>query len=181
MKKKYKRGEMEKILLVGLALGSATLGFGIIPGLGLAYMLFEPQNYHERARIKQLLNRLKRKKFLKIQNNKENVTLTQKGRKYTQKYEIDKIVLTKTKKWDKKWRVIIFDIPESKRNARYALSRKLKNLNCYLLQKSVYIFPYACFNEINIILEYFDVSKYVFYIEAQKINDDRKLRKFFKL
>src|SRR3990167_2211250 len=64
-------------------------------------------------------------------------------------------------KWDKKWRVVIFDIPEKSRMARDALRRKLKELEFRELQKSVFVHPYECKKEIDFIIEFFNLRHYV--------------------
>jgi len=46
------------------------------------------------------------------------------------------------RKWDGKWRIVIFDISEKSRLLRNALRRKLKELGFGMLQQSIYISPY---------------------------------------
>ena len=46
------------------------------------------------------------------------------------------------RKWDGKWRMVIFDIKEKFKLVRKALRDKLKQLGFGMLQKSVYISPY---------------------------------------
>jgi len=48
-----------------------------------------------------------------------------------------------TKPWDKKWRLVVFDIPEKNRLARDALRKKLKELGFAPLQRSTWISPLA--------------------------------------
>lgn len=55
------------------------------------------------------------------------------------------------RKWDGKWRVIIFDIEEVNRNARDGLRKKLKELGFGMIQKSVFISPH---NVIGDMLEF---------------------------
>lgn len=45
------------------------------------------------------------------------------------------------KPWDKKWRVVIFDIPEKERGKRDVLRKKLISLGFGKLQESIYITP----------------------------------------
>lgn len=45
----------------------------------------------------------------------------------------------KNQKWDKKWRVVVFDIPEENRRIRRALRDMLKILEFYPLQRSVWV------------------------------------------
>lgn len=56
------------------------------------------------------------------------------------------------KPWDKKWRVVIFDISERKKWQRDGLRAKLKDLGFGMLQESVWITPFPVANELK---EYF--------------------------
>ncbi len=70
--------------------------------------------------------------------------------------------------WDKKWRLVVFDIPEDKRIPRDHLRRYLKMLGFGKVQRSIWISPY---NFIKIIRKYTDelkLSKYVFQIAADE-------------
>ena len=117
----------------------------------------------------------------KTNNKNEEAVLTQKGEQRILKYKIDDLVLPKRKRWDAIWRVVIFDIPETKRSARNALGRKLKQLGFYTFQKSVYVFPHPCLEEIEVIVSYFNIQKYTHYLEARSINHDTLLKKYFNL
>ena len=79
------------------------------------------------------------------------------------------------------WRMVIFDIPEKRKKARNAINFKLKELGFYPIQKSTFIFPYECKNEIDFIGEHFFARKYISYIIAKYIDDEKKLRKLFNL
>lgn len=75
-------------------------------------------------------------------------------------------VVFRNKKMDGYHRVIIFDIPEDQRKARDILRRKLREFECRQLQKSVYITPYVCDNEINKVAKILQVKKYVTVLEV---------------
>ncbi|MCH7763134.1 MAG: hypothetical protein IIB95_05255, partial [Candidatus Marinimicrobia bacterium] len=62
------------------------------------------------------------------------------------------------------WRIVIFDIPEKRKKARDAINLKLKELGFHPIQKSTFIFPYECRNEIDFVAEHFFVRKYINYI-----------------
>lgn len=47
------------------------------------------------------------------------------------------------KPWDEKWRVVLFDVPESQRTVRQMFRLKLYNLGARMLQSSVWITPHA--------------------------------------
>ncbi|MEK6897112.1 MAG: hypothetical protein AABW93_01130, partial [Nanoarchaeota archaeon] len=90
--------------------------------------------------------------------------------------------IKKQKIWDKSWRVVIFDIPErSGRIARNAMRWKMKNMGFFQLQKSVWVFPYPCEKEIQLISEIYNVNPFVNIITAERIFNDDNLSKYFKI
>ena len=61
----------------------------------------------------------------KIKKKKEvHLRLTEQGKGFINKHR--KSVLRASPAWDKKWRIVIFDIPENERNLRDRLRRYLK-------------------------------------------------------
>ena len=74
--------------------------------------------------------------------------------------------------------MVIFDIPEQHKRARESLRLKLKNLNFYQLQKSVFVFPYHCKNEIEFIAEFFRIKKFITYIEAKVL---KKIKNYYNI
>ena len=64
--------------------------------------------------------------------------ITQKGEQY---FDNTLAPLKENIKWDQKWRLVMFDIPESKRSSRDKLRRALSALGMGILQASVWISP----------------------------------------
>ena len=84
--------------------------------------------------------------------------------------------------WDKKWRIIIFDIPQEMHLARIKLRKKLQSIGCVMLQKSVFVFPYSCHEEVGDICESLQISDYVDILVAESIGSrEQELRKIFEL
>lgn len=52
------------------------------------------------------------------------------------------LLASKRKKWDRKWRVVVFDIKEVSRKTRERFRYKLKEVGFGMLQESVFISPY---------------------------------------
>jgi len=126
---------------------------------------------------------LKRRSLLDIRkkNHQIYIALTAEGRKRAGKYLIDDLEIKKPKDWDGKWRVVIFDIPNITRIKRDALRGKLKDLGFFRLQQSVWVHPFDCRKEIELLKEFFGLnSKELILIEGS-LKDDKFLRKFFKL
>jgi len=85
-------------------------------------------------------------------------------------------------KWDGRWRIIIFDIPENRKFAREAIRRKLKFLNFFPLQKSVFIFPFRCEEEIKELVDFFRLGDFVEIILAESLGGrEAQIRKKFNL
>ncbi len=85
------------------------------------------------------------------------------------------------KKWDKKWRIVIFDIPEKKRNLRGHFRDSLKNIGFKILQNSIWISPYGDFEDIKTLAKHYKVEKYVVLIYADKISNDILFKMKFNL
>lgn len=75
-----------------------------------------------------------------IKNKKPYLRLTSKANeKITRDFPFLKM---QKRRWDKKWRIVIFDISEESRHTRDLLRDKLKELGFGMLQRSIYISPY---------------------------------------
>lgn len=85
--------------------------------------------------VRQSLWRLRKQGFVEKRKNK--YFLTKKGKMLMQYVSSRK--KTVSQKWDGKYRVVIFDIPEKKSDERNWLRRELYLLNYRKLQKSVFI------------------------------------------
>lgn len=137
----------------------------------------------DRKELASILNRFKLGgyiEFFKEREGKERVGLTERGRQRWLEYQLLNLKLESQKRWDKKWRLVMFDIPESKKTIRDALRRKLKDLGFVEFQKSVFVYPFSCREEINFILNFYNIPEHVYYLEAPLSPDD-SLRRFFKL
>lgn len=87
----------------------------------------------------------------------------------------------KEKKWNGKWFLVFFDVPEIQRNKRDYLRRLLRKIGFYQYQKSVYLFPYECEDEIKLIKKIVEGAKYMKYIIAYRIEDEKQAKIFFNL
>lgn len=187
MKGRY--SEITKQILLILGVTGVVVIAAAAPGVLLAAKLFEqsghplPKNF-ERKRVTRSLRGLQNKKLIEIRekNGKLGMRLTREGRKRFKEVQLGKLRITKPPRWDTKWRMVIFDIPEeSHKYAREILRGKLKEWEFYQLQKSVWVCPWPCENEIRVVAEVYGVSPYVNIVVAEKIIDDVFLRKHFNL
>ena len=183
MKEKYKKGELTTCILKTLALGGMILVCVALPGMAQVLAMFQPKNQRDRDRLRRSFNGLEKQKYIKIYQRKgmDVVEVTKEGKKKILEYKLNELKIKPNKFWDKKWRIVMFDIPERKRRARNALSRTLKEIGLIQLQKSVFIGPYECRNEIDFVSHYFHVRDHVNYLEVIQVEYDARLKQHFNL
>ena len=127
-----------------------------------------------------LLGYLRKSGLINYNANFNGIKLTANGIKRAEKANLDNISIAKPSNWDNRWRLVFFDIPEKNKTARDALSRKLKDIGFLQLQKSVWIHPFPCREEIATITEQLQIRQYVTYIETSHIDSHDQLVKMFQ-
>ena len=89
--------------------------------------------------------------------------------------------LNKRKRWDKHWRVIIFDIPERRRGTRDRLRIVMREAGFYRLQDSVWLYPHDCEDFVTLLKADLKIGAAVLYMVVEKIENDSKLKEHFLL
>jgi len=180
------KGIARKILF-GLLLTGAIMIVTTSPyflqNIAKAYLKNKKYKNSDKRKIAQTFSYLKINQLivLKEEGDKITVELTEKGKRKVKQYQFDELKITKPEKWDQKWRIVIFDIPDKKRVARNVLRDKLKKLDFFQLQKSVWAHPYPCENEIQLLTEIFQISPFINIIIADRISNDIKAKTHFNL
>ncbi len=85
------------------------------------------------------------------------------------------------KKWDGKWRLIVFDIPEESREKRNHFRWLLKHNGFFKLQASVFISPYPLNREAVDYLKETGLINYIRILKVEEMDNDKDLRKHFSL
>ena len=180
-------------IIGGIAVaGVALTTLLVAPNLArVARPLFESlQNGDERAwrrerkEIRRALKRLRERRLIKLvrKGNKDILIITVKGKQVLKDFALEDMNLPVEEKWDEKWRLVLFDIPEGYKQARDSLRKKLLGLGFYSLQKSVFVYPYDCQDEIDFIIQFFGIASYVEYVVCDSLGpSEGKTRKFFGL
>jgi CRISPR/Cas system-associated endoribonuclease Cas2 len=187
MKERY--GEITKQILIAVGVTGVVVLAAAAPGVLLAAKLLpQEQQYHlqksKKKSVERSIEGLQKNRLLvvKEKNGKIEIKLTKKGKHKFREIQLEKLKITKPPHWDKKWRVAIFDIPDrSFKSAREVLRSKLKEWDFYLLQKSVWVCPWPCEDELQLIAELYGIAPYVNIIVAEKIFADTAARKHFGL
>jgi len=175
-------------ILKYLALGSGILLLGTISPVAGAQLIkagiksyIRKKRFEKEKFLRDLKNLQKREliDYRESEDGKIEIKITKKGKEGILRYQIDEIRLKRPQRWDRRWRLIMFDIPHSHRSARDVFRKKLLDLKFYPLQKSVFITPYPCEDEIDFIASIFEVRKYVLILYVSNFEGEEKLKHYF--
>ena len=174
----------KKILLLlmgGLALGlsgSPKTSFQIIKAIGKEWEEID------RRSLRRAIKSLYESKLISEKQNPDGtitIILSSNGKNKALAYDLENIKIKEPNKWDKKWRVVLFDIPDKLKKAREIFRIHLKNLDFFKLQESVFVHPYDCQDEIDYIVEFYNLRKFVRFIVADSVDNELHLKKHFNL
>ncbi len=137
---------------------------------------FDKNNNFDKTEINDRIQYLKRMGFIRtfVENKEKFVELLPSG---IEKLKLlsEENLFSKPSEWDKKWRVVIFDVPEKFRSARDSLRFKLQSFGLAKIQKSVYVYPFACTNEISALSGRLGIGKYVTIMIAEIIQGEENI------
>lgn len=163
------------------------IAFGSITGTMLVapnalQLLEKPLNFlldglderEKRRKLSRLKSYLKTQGLVRYDYD-HGLKLTKKAMKRLEKIEFNNIAIPTPDIWDRKWRMIMFDVPETDRYAREKLIDKFKELGMQLLQQSVWIHPYPCRDELSNVAIHLGIQEWLTYIETSHIDNEEKL------
>lgn len=179
------KSEITKDILQWLAIAGAVYIAASSPYFVINLLKeFAGGKKYEKKKIYNAFYNLQKRGCIDIEkkNHQIYIALTEEGRKKAGRFQIDSLEIKKPKLWDGKWRLVIFDIGQMQVLQRNAFRGKIKELGFYLLQKSVWVHPYPCRDEIDLLREFFGLShREIRLITAENIEEDDFLKKIFKL
>lgn len=162
-----------------LTLGAVTPG---VLGELTKFLYRKKKDKHEQYReIWRSFNKLKQKgnlEFVKEENGYLIYRLSDKGKEKIREFVFDELIIKNPKEWDKKWRLVIFDIPESRRKERVALRKKLQEMGFYQCQKSAWIYPFPCLEEIEFLKDVLNIKPFVKLFLVEEMTDGKVLYHF---
>jgi len=176
-----------KFLLMTLAVGGVVFVGALAPALISAMSGNRQSKRFSKKQIQNTFGLLKQRKLVEIiqeKNGKTTAKLTNKGQSRIKEFCFEELRISRTKHWDKKWRVLIYDIPTNPKiynKAREALREKIKEIGFVQLQKSVWICPYECEDEILFLAENYHVTKYIEILTVEQMLHEERLKRKFKL
>jgi len=135
--------------------------------------------YQSRSRLSSLIAR--GYLVVEVQDGEKRVRLTEKGEQFAALIQDGDMSPKKPRRWDSKWRLLIFDIPERRKKIRGQIRSTLVALGFVRLQNSVWVYPYDCEDYMIVLKADLKIGKEVLYIIADQIENDKSLRRCFNL
>ena len=116
-----------------------------------------------------------------VARNDWKYELTSKGAAALRALELREYQKNKPRRWDGKWRILVFDIPEYRRGTRQKLRMTLQAIGFSRLQNSVWVYPYDCEDLIALVKADFKIGKDLLYLIVDTIEGEWRLKKQFGL
>lgn len=186
IKAKDKRKNIQKIILSTI-FSTGILSVAVVAPNVLSVIKQLEGSFKRKKNLKYSINesftRLKEKGLVEIVevNGKKVARVTTKGENQLDFLDKYNFKLKIPKKWDGRWRVVIFDIKESRRKTRFLLRKTLIQIGFVRLQNSVWLYPYDCEDIISLLKADFKIGEDVLYMIVEKLENDWHLCKTFNL
>jgi DNA-binding transcriptional regulator PaaX len=179
-KKKRVRKDITSIVLktIGVA---GIVGVGLIApnAIGAMAKLGIIPMRRQKEIINRARDRLVRQGLLKREGM--FLELTSKGKKTLKMFEAREFHFNRPKKWDRRWRILIFDIPEYRRSLRDRIRETVRMIGFVHLQHSVWAYPYDCEDLVALLKADLKVGKDMLYMIVEELEGDYKLKKHFNI
>lgn len=178
--KRTRSSNLQEVVLYSVAaagiLALSLMAPNVIGAMNRLGMLPKPR---QAEYIASSATKLRRKGLLKFKDGHYELTIS--GEKLLRRWEFANYKLRKPEKWDGKWRVIIYDIPQKKKKTRNRIITIFHQAGFERLQNSVWVFPYDCEDVIGLLKSDLGVGKNLLYMIVDQLENDKYLRDIFDL
>ncbi len=179
----YRRGEITRDILrligAGVVLGTAVVAPNVVQVLDV----FDPKGRAQRNKIWKAIKYLESQERIRIteEDGERRLSLTNRGKVALHELSIDELSVQHPRMWDRKWRIVMFDIPMYKSRNRIPFREKIQDLGFAMYQKSVWVYPYECREEVLMVAEHYEVREYIRYMTVEEMSNMREFVKKFDL
>lgn len=184
--KKRRRRSLQRGLLLAAVSAELVLTMAMAPNALQLLKYFPGKKLGARFNYKnkRALTRLKEKGYVVFEKHgdKHYARITKSGSAFLEQEELlDRMNHPEKKRWDKRWRVIVFDIPERRRGVRDRLRTRMESYGFAKLQQSVWVYPHDCEEVLALVKADLKIGSAVIYMVVETIENDNRLRKIFSL
>ena len=179
-KQRAKRANLRKLILKSIATAGLLNMAILVPNVvGAMIKLGMLPNRRQKEFVESSRKRLMRQGLIAYKDGM--LRLTQTGERALRVLELREYGTYKPLRWDGKWRVLIFDIPEHRKGTREKIRRTLIAIGFERLQDSVWVYPYDCEDLLTLLKADFHIRRDLLYLIVDSIENDKHLKHVFKL
>ena len=139
----------------------------------------------QQQKITKAIYYLKKEGYVELTPDGEDfiMKIKKKGRKKIRKLQFDSLSIPMPNQWNRRWWLVIADVP-SKEYRRHAdfFREKLKKMNFYPLQRTVWVFPFDPRDEVDLVAARYGIERFVTIMEVLTLDpeDGKVLNEFFR-
>jgi DNA-binding transcriptional regulator PaaX len=180
-KKRARKQQVKNSILAAVAVGGVVATAAVVPGLFVAFgqlqkMGLLPDMLKEES-VKRAFMRMRKQNLIGVKNGR--YVLTSKGELLLAQEGFLRAIQPVPRRWDGKWRVLIFDLPKTRNRERRQLREILHANGFVLLQKSVWVYPYPCDDFVAMIKTKLKIRPFVLYMIVDSIENQEHLEHEF--
>ncbi len=179
-----RKNYLQRALLVAVGISGLMLVGAIAPNVSQIIRKAGRNKYKFSYQVKSVATRLAQKGLVRFidRGGKKYLEITEKGRRILELEQQEAALKQRVRRrWDKRWRMVAFDIPERYRTTRNKLRTTLRALGFMQLQGSVWVYPYDCEEIITLLKSDLRLGGMALYSIVEKIENDARLKRHFKL
>lgn len=154
-----------------------------VRGAHQVFRKFDALQEMTNRQLQDTLRHAVRGKYIVISGSGQHrrLVLTHKGKRLLNQKALENLRPPTLRIWDKKWRLVLFDIPEEFKKNRNSFAAGLKRMGFVQIQKSCFTFPFPCLDEIEVLADFHKVRPFVTFLVAASLEGSKKLAHRFKL
>lgn len=116
-----------------------------------------------------------------VEGKRDYIEITLKGAERIAGYNENNLIIERPEKWDGKWRIVIFDIPNKQKSKRDLFRLKLLKMNFIKVQESIYVYPFDCTDTVASLTMRYSISESVLIMVSEIIQgEDMIIEKFLE-
>lgn len=182
-RRKRKKRDVRAAILATVGITGIIAITAVAPG-ALQILKVTKLDAKIRYRTKSVLSRLKTKGEIEFieRNGKKFVRLTTRGENILElSRQKMKLKESLSKRWDHRYRLVMFDIPEKRKKTRDSLRRQMSEIGFLRIQDSAWLYPHDCEELITLLKADLHIGKDVLYAVVEEIGNDAWIRRHFSL
>lgn len=176
IKQRFRLGDNEREIIKLIGLGTIIVSSLVFPNLPIVLKPFIKARPNG---IWELIKKLNKKKVINLGG--EEVRLTTRGQRLLQEIKLGEIEIPQSKEWDGVWHLVSYDIPNSLNKKRDFFRSILKRWQFYQIQKSLWVYPFECKQEIAVVAEYLKIEPYIVVMATDLLANEEEVERFFNL